>query len=190
MNKKIAVSAGSILASLTLLGGIAFAVFSDQATATANTFSSGNADLTIAPDTGSGPGTFASSISGASFSDIAPGFSDRFLFWLKNESTSDVDLDLTADVSSVAPPSSDLGGALLISWTCDTDGNGGLADNTPSSEFSPQDWEAGGNASIGTLTPGEQMICAMNARVPGTATDDISGETVSFDALYDATQTP
>lgn len=180
----------SILVALALAGGAAFAVFTDQASSVNNTFSSGNADLAIATDTGSGPGTFSASITGATFNNIFPGFQDRFLFWLKNQSTSTIDLDILADVSAIGPNPGELRDTLLVSWTCDTDGNGGIADNTPSPEFSPDDWFNGGNTGLGILTPNEQMVCAMNVRVPGTATNTIANETVVFDTVYDATQTP
>lgn len=190
INRRIAISGISILAALALAGGAAFAVFTDQASSVGNTFTSGNANLSIAPHTVSGPGTFASSIPGATFNNIAPGFQDRFLFWLKNESASTINLDILADVSAVGGGAGELRDTMLVSWTCDTDGNGGLADNTPSPAFSPDDWFNGGNTGLGILTPGEQMICSMNFDVPSSATNTIADETVVFDTVYDATQTP
>lgn len=47
MNKKIALSAASILTSLALMSGAAFAFFSDTATSTNNTFGAGSLDLDI-----------------------------------------------------------------------------------------------------------------------------------------------
>jgi predicted ribosomally synthesized peptide with SipW-like signal peptide len=191
MNKKILMSGMSIVASLAIMGGTTFALFDDSVTATNNTFAVGNADLQIAPDTGSGPGTFVESIPGPSFTGMFPGQTKTFEFWLKNSSTSTIDLALTADVSAINPAADgdqDVDNVLLVSWVCDTDGDGGVADNTPSSEFSPRDWFTGGNAGVGTLIPGEQMICRMFGELPSSASETVEGETVAFDAKYDATQ--
>lgn len=191
MNTKIALSGFSIITALALTAGATFALFTDQASSNNNSFTSGNASLEIAEDTGSGPGTFSPSIAGVTFNNIFPGFDDRHLFWLKNTSTSPIDLNLTADLADLTGGPAELDDALLIKWICDTSGNGGFeAGDAESSEFSVAAWLSGGNASIGSLTPGEQMICSMNARVLDTATDDISGETLGFDVLYDATQAP
>ncbi len=45
MNSKIALSAISILASLALVGGATFALFSDVATSSDNTFATGTLNL-------------------------------------------------------------------------------------------------------------------------------------------------
>src|SRR3989344_915283 len=50
MNKKIALSAMSILTSLALLGGATFAFFSDEGTSTDNTFGAGTLDLLLDND--------------------------------------------------------------------------------------------------------------------------------------------
>ncbi len=47
INRKIAMSGMSILASLALMGGATFAFFSDSATSTGNSFAAGNFDLKI-----------------------------------------------------------------------------------------------------------------------------------------------
>lgn len=47
MNKKIAISVGSILTSLALMSGAAFAFFSDTGTSSANVFSTGTLDLKL-----------------------------------------------------------------------------------------------------------------------------------------------
>lgn len=188
MTTRIGLSLLSIVMALTLMAGATYAFFSDQATTTGNTFSTGNASLEIATHTGSGPGGYGASIEGPTFNNLFPGFSDRSLFWLRNSSTSDVDMDLTADVAATVPASGPLGDTLLIKWRCDVDGNGGIADNTFSPEFTPIDWEAGGNAALGSLEQNEQMICEMSFRIPATATNDVAGKTVTFNGIYDGVQ--
>jgi len=190
MNKKIALSAMSILASLALLGGATFALFTDTATSEDNTFVSGNADLQIALDVES-PGIFGESIAGPNFTGIFPGESRDFDFWLKNNSASKIDLDVTADVSSITPAGDGdqtIDNVLLVKWTCDLDGDGDLSDETPTAEFSPRDWFNGGNAALGSLTPAEEMLCRMTGRLPSDADSTVADQTVVFDVEYDATQ--
>jgi len=103
---RIGLSLLSILVALSLMAGATFAFFNDTATSTGNTFSTGNASLLIATDTGEGlpaDGEFSESIAGPIIDNLFPGSSDRFLFWLKNDSSSDIELDLTADIASVDP---------------------------------------------------------------------------------------
>lgn len=198
MNKKIAMSGLSIMAALMMLGGATYAQFASSATTTENTFATGNADLRIAVDTGAGEpseGSFLSSIAGANFDNIAPGFDDRYLFWLKNTSESNIDLNLTADLLNLdqdpdnTDPNTNLDEALLIRWVCDLDGNHSLDPVTETtSEFSVRQWIDGGFASLGSLNAGETMFCGMYSRVPMSVTNDIANETISFDVKYDATQ--
>lgn len=193
MNKRIAMSALSIMSSLAIVGGTTFALFDDSVTQTANTFAVGDANLQIAIDTGSGPGTFGETIVGPSFTGMFPGQTKTFEFWLRNSSTAAIDLDLVADVTAIVDPvdANDLiDNTLLVSWVCDLSGDGSLADETVTSEFSPRDWFIGGDAALGSLIPAEQMICRMFGELPSTATNDVAGETVAFDVEYGATQVP
>lgn len=192
MNKKIAMSAISIMGSLAIMGGVTFALFDDSVTATNNTFAAGNADLKIAPDATGSPGPYADTIPGPNFSGMFPGQTKTFEFWLKNESLSAIDLDLTADVEDILPSGDGdqvIDNALLVSWVCDTSGNGGL-EEAPTAEFSPRDWFNGGDASVGTLIPGDEMICRMFGRLPSDTDNAVAGQSVEFDVRYGATQVP
>lgn len=179
------------MGALLIMGGATFAAFSDSVTATGNTFAVGDAELQIALDTGSGPGVYGDTIDAPNFSGMFPGQVKEYTFWLKNESSAAINLDLVADVTSVSDPvdaNDMIDNVLLVSWVCDTDGNLGLGDNTPTAEFSPRDWLDGGNTGIGSLAPGAQMICRMFGRIPDSAGNDIAGETVEFSVEYGATQ--
>lgn len=191
INPRIALSIATIGASAALLVGATVAVFTDSVTQDSNTFAVGNGNLQIAPDTVSGPGVFVESIDGPSFNGMFPGQTKTFDFWLKNSSDAAIDLDLVADVTAITDPIDEndaIDNVLLVSWLCDQNGNGILGDETPTSEFSPRDWFNGGNASLGSLIPNEQMFCQMTGRIPSSADDSISGETVIFDVEYGATQ--
>jgi predicted ribosomally synthesized peptide with SipW-like signal peptide len=190
MNKKIAISTISILSALTIMGGATFALFDDTVTATNNTFAVGNADLQISPDSGGTATGFADTITGPSFTGMFPGQTKTFEFWLKNNSQAAIDLDLKADIENIVNATDvtdEIDNTLLVSWVCDTSGNGGL-EETPTAEFSPRAWQDGGDAGLGTLAPGEQMICRMFGKLPSSATNDVAGETVSFDVRYGAAQ--
>lgn len=191
MNKKIAMSLMSIVGALAIVGSATYALFDDSATATNNTFATGDANLEIALDTVSGPGTFGDSIVGPNFAEMIPGDSEVFSFWLRNNGSVGINLDITGDVSSIvgADPDQELDNALLVSWTCDTTGDNSLGDETPTSEFSPRDWFNGGNASLLLNIPsGTQRFCQMTGKLPITVDNTVAGETVVFDVLYDATQ--
>src|SRR3989344_761954 len=116
MNTRIALSGLSILTTLALVGGATFALFSDSATSTDNTFSSGNASLLIANNDAS-PGTYAESIAGVSFSDIAPGFTMDKDFWLKNHSAGSFSMSTTVDLDDPdLDDGPDLQGVLMVGF--------------------------------------------------------------------------
>lgn len=185
-------SALSIVSALTIMGGATYAAFSGSATATNNTFATGNADLQIALDTGNNTEVFGSNIAGPTFTGILPGQTKTFNFWLKNNSTTPIGLDVTADVSGIDPADDNsqvIDNTLLVSWTCDTNGNNSLGDETPTPEFSPRDWLNGGNASLFlNLGSGVQRFCQMTGRLPSSADNTVAGQSVAFDVKYDGSQ--
>lgn len=186
-------SAMSIVTAMALMGGATFAFFTDSASSTGNTFTSGNANLQIAPDNNGSAGTFTDTLSDAfNVSNIAPGYDQSHLFWLKNASTSLINLDMIADISNYTAPNTQsiaLADNLLVKWRCDTNQNNSL-DEAYSSEFSVKAWFDGGSAPIGVITPGDEMFCEMHTRVLSTADSSIANGNVDFDVKFDATQTP
>ncbi len=191
INKKIAMSAMSIVTAVALTGGTAFALFTDTASSTGNTFSSGNADLQIAQDNAGSPGAFGANLVDAfNVTNITPGYEQSHLFWLKNASTSTISLDMITDVSNyVAPNSQDLALAdsLLVSWRCDTNQNNSL-DEAYTAEFSVKAWFDGGNAPLGNITQNDEMFCEMRTRVLSTVDSTIANGSVDFDVKFDGTQ--
>lgn len=191
MNKKIAMSFMSITAALLVMGGATYAAFSGSATATSNTFASGTVELLISLDPAGTDGTFSPTVNGEDFSGLLPGQTRTASFWLQNTST-DSALSLVSDVTAITDAddlTQQLDNQLLVSWTCDTNGDNSLGGETPSPEFSPRDWLVGGNASILPSIPaGAKRFCQMSGRLPASATNDAAGETISFDVKYDGTQ--
>lgn len=188
MNRRIVLSAVSIVGALAVMGGATFAAFTDSATATNNTFATGNPSLLLSADPGGSEPSFLDTIAGPSFSGLVPGDTKIFPFWIKNASDGDVNFDVTGDVASIVEDA-DLDDALLVSWKCDQSGDNSLADETPTSEFSPRAWLAGGNTSVlMNLAPGVKRYCEMTGRLPSTAGNEVAGETLHFNVIYDASQ--
>lgn len=98
INKKILISVMSIVTSLAMVGGATFAFFTDTATSTANTFSSGTLNLLV--DDANEP-TPAPSVTGSlTISDFAPGQSTTGFISLHNPGTLAIaEVELTADTT-------------------------------------------------------------------------------------------
>lgn len=181
MNKKIAMSLMSISAALLVMGGATYAAFSGQATLANNTFASGNADLVIsrtAADSG-----FASSVTGFTGSNLFPGYSENFNFWLNNNSSSDISLNTIAkfvDVSTTFGNSELLQDAMKVSFQCGGDAVAG--------PYSVNEWEAGQAPVSSNLAKGATTACVMTVTLPTTADNSVAGADVNFDVQFDATQ--
>lgn len=191
MNRKIAMSMLSIVAALTLMGGATYAQFASSALSDNNTFATGNADLKIAPDVNNGPGTYAAFIPGFSATgNIFPGYTQNFKFWLKNTSTTAIDLSNIARFVDVQGTGfiEPLQDALQVTFTCTRIGDSVV---TTAGPFSVNAWEAG-QAPVGTLlggnVPASEAQCVMNASLPLSADNTVQNSTVRFDAQFDATQ--
>src|SRR4051812_43751677 len=91
INKKIALSGLSILSALTLMAGSAFAVFTTQANANGNTFSSGTESLLVSPDNSSPASYLQTIINPFHATKVTPGYNKVFTFYLKNDNTNSND---------------------------------------------------------------------------------------------------
>lgn len=201
MNSKIAMSALSIMASLAIMGGATFALFTDTATSQNNTFSTGNASLLIAP-AGASPGTYGESIPAPAINElnIVPGFSKDYKFWLKNDSSSAISLNLTAtfdDVVTTVNP--DIANQMTVQFTCRSDTDNNISLDTviaTSGTFSVNTWDAGSD-SLGTLglndgdsdgTGPDEAECTMHVALPSGLDNTYANSSVMFDGVFDATQ--
>lgn len=180
MNKKIAMSFLSVVAAMALMGGSAFAAFTTSASATANTFSSGNAgiQLSLLHD-----GTYTGSIT-SPFSDtnIGPGYSKVFTFYMFNSSATNLPLNLSATFTGVTDPGN-LGNDLMTQFTCQPDG-GSL---TTAPAFSVTSMN-GGNVNLGTLNQGVKATCTATISLPSSIGNADVNKTVSFDTVFNATE--
>ncbi len=186
INRRIIISSLSVITALSLMTGATFAFFTDTASSQGNSFTSGNADLQLAQDNAGTAGTFGNNTTGPVLTNLFPGFTGKFAFWVRNNSTANVPLAIKADLSGT--PVGELADNLYISWTCDVDGNNSLVGETPTTEFTVNQWISGGDTALITLNQNVQRYCEMNARIPDTAGNDIQGDSAVFNADYNATQ--
>jgi len=198
MNTRIALSGLSILTVLSLVGGATFALFSDEATATDNTFSTGNADLQIAEEGPDSPDTYLDTITGFTAENVFPGYSEDFIFWLKNNSLS-ISLDVDASFTDVnTTVNAAIADNLMVSFTCVTDNNSdGIFNDAfaTAGPFSVNAWAAG-SAQVATLAPEEdpdgqgpdEVECTMTASLSEAVDNDLAGSSVDFDAVFDGVQ--
>lgn len=205
MNTRIALSAVSIFAALAIMGGATYAAFTDTASSQDNTFSTGSASLLISDssDPGDDPVAYAENITGATFTGMFPGQVVEKDFWLKNDGS--VALAATVDLEGESLGSApDLKSVLTISFTCDADNNGiGIGADVTTPAKTVDQWltdAAVGVDTIGASTGGsnalnensdvDETACRMIGTVSAAAGNEISGETLSFDARFNGTQTP
>jgi len=189
MNRKILLSGISIVASLVLVGGSAFALFDAQALATNNTFSAATPGLLV--NTGSTanshPSTgFSQSDTGYTATDLVPGYSHDFVFWLHNTTGDSVTFNLSAHFLNDQGDNATLNGEMLAQFTCTNHNNTGTA--VTSGQHSITEWLAGSD-TIGTLDSGDYARCIMNMQLPTSAGNDIAGKTVKFDTQIGINQT-
>ena len=193
MNKKIAMSALSIVSSLVIMGGATYAAFTTQATLANNTFATGNADLLIANDNSGTPDPFAATIPGVDIDGIFPGFTTDKLFWLRNESDSAIGLNVRGDLSNLGGAFHGTDGSLpdkmRVQFSCDTDGNGlGVGTDTTTGNYTVREWINGGDDAMGVLAQNQQFLCKMIASLDVNAGNELQDSDISFNAIFNGSQ--
>ncbi|HSX09988.1 MAG TPA: hypothetical protein VLF93_07565 [Candidatus Saccharimonadales bacterium] len=186
MNKKILMSGMSIMASLAMLGGSAFAAFATSASATDSTFSTGTDSLLVSHDnvTEDFASTITSPFTGTK---ITPGYHHVFTFFLKNDATQSTDdLNVSASFVRGAGETGDSGleNVLSTQFSC-TDG----AVITTPSAFSVTSM-LGGSVSLGTIKSGDTASCTLTVDLPLSADNTVSGKSTSFDVSFNANGVP
>lgn len=175
MNRRIAMSAFSILSALALLGGGAFAAFTSQATATASTFTSGAESLTISL-TGA-DGTFSPTVvSPFSGSNITPGYDHTFHVFLKNEGPDS--LTITAKFANGSGDAA-LENVLMTDFSCTT--------GADPAAFNVTDMRAG-QVNLGTLAPSASTDCSFRVTLPISVDNSAKNKSSVFEVLFDDTQ--
>ena len=179
INKRVAISFLTIVGVMSLVVALTVAVFSGNATLSNNSLDTGSADLQIAEVTTS-CGTFSGSITpGIQAINLAPGQSDTKDFCLKNNSDSNISLDVT--VGSVTVNSNTLTPSLVnLSVECAGEG------------LKDVGTVAAPNMSvvITTLTHLQEKECVITAQLDSSATNADANKILNFDVEFTGTQTP
>lgn len=202
INKRIIGSLLSILTTLAMMTGATFAFFTDTAISQNNTFSTGNADLQIAQDNAGQPASYGEEIPAPAINetDIFPNFTKQYVFWLKNNSSSAIKLDITTTFDDVVTTgNADISNQLNSQFTCVTDlDNNGTFDN-PLATTGTQSINAWDANSIGmgqlNVKDGDSNSGADEAKCTMTITlNDVNntyaGSSVRFDGVFIGTQAP
>jgi hypothetical protein len=176
INKKIIMSGLSIVASLAMLGGSAFAAFATSATASGSTFSTGVDNLLVSSDNNTYSKVITSPFTGTK---ITPGFNQPYTFFLKNDNSNSTDnLDVTATFSG-GTANAILDPVLMTQFTCVDPING----TTTATAF-PVASMRGGQVSLGTINSGEIATCKLTVSLPSTADNTVAGQTTTFDVVF------
>ena len=199
---RLLTSALVIFGALAAVAGVSSALFSDSATLENSTFATGEgADLLIAPEGPESPGTYADSILGPTITNMLPGDTETFTFWLKNNSDSEtLSLDLSTIIENVnsLPVDSTLRDDLSVGFTCDVgDDDSTTPDGPGITPKTLNDWDNDVSAmtGLGTLGPNDGTVngigsdeaeCIMTATLSSSSTAE--NNSVNFDAEFTGTQ--
>lgn len=161
-----------IAMTVAVIGGVAYAAFSDTASVEGVSFSAGDATLSVW-DGDSYEQTFTS---GWNFSGMYPGYTNSTqTFWLKNESTSPVTFDITGTLrSGVTGDWTELSPNVEVAIipVSDTDPAGDY--HTLAAWNSP-----GGHSILPQLAAGAEQQYRVYVNVPVSAGSEIEGKSLS-----------
>jgi len=180
--KRIYLSILAIVATVALVGGATYAVFSSKATSGPNTFATGNADLKLKHQPGQ---PWADSYGGASWSNLYPGWSDSYNVYLKNVSSSPITLKVMPKLNITSYTAWQLWDEVYmeITWADGTHSTGSYPlrawvtppdDNPYLEPVLPQGYDTG------------PWVIKFN--VPITAGDEIQDKNITFDLIFDGIQ--
>lgn len=177
--KKILLSIFAIALTVGLVSGTAYALFSDTVNVAGITMTSGNADLKITdPGTGwlvSG-GTYTSFLS-TNLSNFYPGKIDATWMDFKNQSKSDIDLALSAQITATGGNWEELKNKIELAIVDDTYSmNGTQPQNT---DFHPLSWWTVNRSFGSNLKPGKTTQYRLFIRVVGSAGNEMVGKSLS-----------
>ncbi|MBI2029746.1 hypothetical protein HYT02_04980 [Candidatus Gottesmanbacteria bacterium] len=184
MNTKIALSGISILASLALVGGATFALFTDVGTSTNNVFATGNLDLKLSDDT---PETDQDDVT-ASFggSNLGPGdCTTTQQLRVKNSGTINgdhVEISVANSVTDNGTPAVDpIDQFMMLNLFQYDGGNISVADFNSNGFADLDDLENVGvdNLGLGDLNTDHDID--LSVCLDSSAGDDLQGDSVSSD---------
>jgi len=170
--KKILLSLFTIIALVILVAGATKASWDDNTTIADNSFTSGNADL----DLWDGD-SWEDTISTFSDLNIYPGWTKDFTFYIKNNSTANIPLDITVELNSL-DGDTDLRENLNLEFIWD---GGSVGPQSLS-------WWKANNWSLGSLNKGIQRTYTARFILLDTAGVELQALSVNFTVFLNGTQ--
>jgi spore coat-associated protein N len=195
LNKQIALSAVSIFAALALMGGAAYAFFSDTATSTGNTFSSGTLAIQLDDENEAGPlDTVTASIGTGVSAPLVPGGTVSGFISMHNSGTINI-AEVKLSATQTTPSTPDLAGVLSITSaviasdsTCTT----GNFDITSSFTTLAALNSTGVDMPNSSLAVNETKYLCLTLTMDSNANNDYQGKTIvetfTFEGHQDTTQ--
>jgi len=184
--RKIYLSILAIIATVALVGGATYAVFTNAATSGPNTFATGNADLKLRHQPGQ---PWADSYGGASWGNLYPGWSDSYNVYLKNDSSSPISLRVFPKVANATGDGIMLDRVYLQFLY--GDGTPVLnSSGTPCGNVTLRWWLNNPDTfDIGDLTQDQDRgPWVAQFSIPTTAGNEISNGSIVFDLIFDGIQ--
>ena len=187
INKKIAMSALSIVTALSLMGGATYAFFSDSGTSSNNVFASGTLDLQLSNDNV----TYSNSVTGSfGQTNMIPGGTpvsgDLFLKNTGSVNSSDIDITFSnahtqALTGAGTVHTEDMDKYLKIEvLTYDgVDLLSGLVNSNGNGFKDLDDLEAQGLPNLSGLTAGDDKPLVMDIRLDISAPNEMQGDSVT-----------
>ena len=180
--RKIYLSILAIIATVALVGGATYAVFTNAATSGPNTFATGNADLKLRHQPGQ---AWADSYGGANWGNLYPGWSDSYNVYLKNVSSSPITLKVMPKINITSYTAWQLWDEVYmeITWSDGSHSTGNYPlrawvtppdDNPYLEPVLPQGYDTG--------------PWVIKFSIPTTVGDEIQDANITFDLIFDGIQ--
>ncbi len=202
---RLVLSAGIIFGVLAAVAATSSALLeTNEATATGNDFTVASSDiLEIALDVNNGPGAYSTTLTDAfSATNMVPGDTREFKFWLRNTTTNDIELNLFADLAnytfmhdaaSITSSNTELDSKMKVQFLCDVIGSGSdgnTLDQTltswTTSTTTKKQFNDGGTAVLGATAATNQAQCTMKVTLDASSEDE--GDSATFDAIFSGEQ--
>jgi predicted ribosomally synthesized peptide with SipW-like signal peptide len=191
-NKKLLYLLGISTLALSLIVGITYAAFTDKAEVLGSTFSVGSANLMFLEDLalGTDPSNYRDELTGPSFVNIGPGWTQDYLLKLISLGTSEISISTNAYYETANDPESIREDILVevIKWY-DTNQNGILDDGEEGPSLGQKTiikWKTEG-FTLGNLFYGQTMGLILRFSAPSIS-ETKQGASAVFDFEFNSIQ--
>jgi len=173
--KKILKSLFIVAVLTVLVTGATRAVWSDQGKILGNHFTSGTADLKLWEE---GENGWQDDLNTFTFNNIYPGWTEDFTFYMKNESASEITLDIVAKLSALSSDYGPLKDELMLKFWGEGKGWTG--------EYSLRAW-FNGQAPLWSLAQNQERRYIARFRLNDVG-NNFQGKDLTFTVLLTGTQ--